>query len=532
LVSLSPPTTNRRRGPRSESTSRLYYIDDENNNSDGEEGEDGTDAKKKKKVPPGNVALSVPVLGPFPGGVPLAVGSEFVLDAPTPMQWQALEESAYLHRMHLSRRRQRNENDVDENDDVAAGAIEAAPLVAVMDEYTSCAAGNLEPPYQKCRYATIAAVVGVSSSASSIDDDGADDEDNNRRLDLTDESSFMESVWRAGRKAVLPNEGRVRLVGIGRAALHDFFYQVPASVRDAVDEEGHLILEDEKNGGAVDDYEDDYDTDDDSEPVQNIVMAKFHLLTDGQGRSRGFRESSGDRAAFSSPVHALHEMQSLANKIQFMHQDRRHLVAGLKAAELRLKLNRSRTSSGDDGKDYELVDHDGIGTLFGDADLEAVQPAFDKFVADFVAPKRDEQEECRLPPEDGARQHHGGETEEHRVSPLTEKQNYGMGANACSISSITDLTSALTEKLSPYYSPARRESEEHYYEVLSFASVLALDRFVDPYELGWMLRCTNTIERLQRCYESMWEHVRLLREEADVISQELLECGEECTDLW
>jgi hypothetical protein len=100
------------------------------------------------------------------------------------------------------------------------------------------------------------------------------------------------------------------------------------------------------------------------------------------------------------------------------------------------------------------------------------------------------------------------------------------------MSTIFDLTSVWTEKLQPYYSPSRCESEEHHFEVLSFVSVLSMDKYLDSYELGWALRCTNTIERLHKAYGWMFEHVRLLKQESEKMSQELRDCGEECTDLW
>jgi hypothetical protein len=59
-----------------------------------------------------------------------------------------------------------------------------------------------------------------------------------------------------------------------------------------------------------------------------------------------------------------------------------------------------------------------------------------------------------------------------------------------------------------------------------------MDKYLHPSELGWTLHCINTIERLHQAYEWMFEHVCLLKQESEKISQELRDCGEECTDLW
>lgn len=89
------------------------------------------------------------------------------------------------------------------------------------------------------------------------------------------------------------------------------------------------------------------------------------------------------------------------------------------------------------------------------------------------------------------------------------------------------------EKLQPYYSPTRENSEEYYYEVLSFVAIQAAKGdWLQPSHLAWAARCTNTAERLQHAYEWMWSHVLALRQEVAMASQELMDCREECQDLW
>lgn len=72
--------------------------------------------------------LTIPIVQSNPQSLPLMMGAEKMLDPPTRGQWQALEESVTLHKNYL----------VGSN----LTAIDAAPLVAVMDDYT----GAVERP--------------------------------------------------------------------------------------------------------------------------------------------------------------------------------------------------------------------------------------------------------------------------------------------------------------------------------------------------------------------------------------------------
>jgi hypothetical protein len=447
-----------------------------------------------------NGIFTIPVLGPFPGHAPLIMGADLLLNPPTPMQWQSLEEAVYTHQRHFKKQANNKTNLGTRR----AASIDAAPLVAIMDDYTT---GDVQLPgtKQNGRYATIAAVVGISSNNNNMIDNG-------QLLDTSDQISFMESIMRIGRSAT-PLNSKIRLVGIGRACLYDFFYQVPTCQQEAMDEEGHLIMD--KSGKAaaanVDDDDDDDEEEEETNLATNIVMANFRLVTDLAARSEVFQNDRG-RMMHASPMHAMAEMSNLANKIQRTHDDRRRYVAGLQAAKSRMQRAAMAREEAQDEEDFE--DYDNLGMLFSDHDGEededpdAAQPAIEQFLTDF---QRD------------------APVEHTRLVGL---ENYGMGYSSASISTIIDLTSVWTEKLEPYYSPSRCESEEHHFEVLSFVSFLSMDKYLDPYELGWALRCTNTIERLQKAHEYMWDHVRLLKQESEKISQELRDCGEECTDLW
>jgi len=477
----------------------LYYrndpaADDGSSSSASKSNNNSNDNNKNGSI------LTIPVLGPFPGHPPVMIGADCLLNTPTPMQWQSLEEAVYTHQQHLELAKNTNNSNIKgiRASAVAAAAaavaasIDAAPLVAIMDEYTT---GEVSLPGVKKqgRYATIAAVVGIRHKSHN----------NNADLDLSDASSFVESVRRIG-QATTPLDSRIRLVGIGRAVLYDFFLQVPHSQLQNEDDEGRFIMENDNDGQTA---EDDQETN----MATNVVMAEFRLLTDSNARSSSFVASGrrGGRSMHASPVHALAEMSNLANKIHRIHQDRRRYVAGLQAAKSRLGFVKET--------ELDLKDYDGLGMLFSQSKYDdsenkkvaaAIQPTIEQLLADFS--------------QDAPVEH----------TRLAGLDNYGLGYSSASFSAISDVTTVWLEKLQPYFSPARCESEEHYFEVLSFVSVLSMREFLEPYELGRSLRCTNTIERLQQAYEWMGEHTRLLKQECEKSSQELRDCGEECTDLW
>jgi hypothetical protein len=151
--------------------------------------------------------LTIPVLPTIPNAKPLMMGSSLLLDPPTLGQWQALEESVILHQNYLSGAN-------------LTAIIDAAPLIAVMDYHTTLAlqtimsSGSASSHKTKRRYATLAAVVGISSTTSQTDT----------------EWDFMErlSMVCSG-TAILPFQSKIRLVGVGRAELCDFFYQLPST---------------------------------------------------------------------------------------------------------------------------------------------------------------------------------------------------------------------------------------------------------------------------------------------------------------
>jgi hypothetical protein len=117
------------------------------------------------------------------------------------------------------------------------------------------------------------------------------------------------------------------------------------------------------------------------------------------------------------------------------------------------------------------------------------------------------------------------------VDIVEASENYGLGYLGA-FSTISELTTMTVKLLEPYYSQKYRDREEHEAEVSSFVAFRALEGFIDETEIANALHCTSSIERLARGYELMIDHKIQLKKIAERISDELRDCGEECTDLW
>jgi hypothetical protein len=456
--------------------------------------------------------MSLPVLGPLLSQrAPVLPGQEFILNDPTPMQWQTLDQCLLQHATHV------------QNATKAAG-VTAAPLVALLDEYTSSSSSvGITPLDARGRYATIVAIVGLSSTA---------DEGNGSLLGKSGNGEFMERLQNRQRKSM-----RVRMMGIGRAVLTDFFFQ--SAKQDCMDDEGHLLDVPEcslhKRSASEEDDDDDDESHHDKDTTNNIIMAHFRLVHDDGVRrsSAGTADSKNAKSAHASPVHAVAQYSQLTFHIHRLHTDRQQLVAGLHAARARLAAATKREQqlqSSDYENDWE--DHDGFGLLFASKEIKSMelvrgelmdqQPVIDKLLRDFPAsasPALDE-----------------GDNSESRRS-LSLLSNYGLGASAAAVSNMASIAAQRLELLKPYYSPFRHRSEEHFYEIYSFAAVQALQDSYWTAELAaraaaHAVQCRNTADRLQDVHDRMTEHVRLLRLEVSELSQQLRDCGEECTDLW
>lgn len=174
---------------------------------------------------------SIPVIGPIPLAPPLMVGDDMIVKQPTPMQWTTFEEARWIHM---------NSHNM--------SLVDASPIVAVIDEVTGYKASN---SFVTGRYATIAAIMGVQQ---------LQDKDNDETIGGS-YSSFTES-------------SSVRLYGIGRAVLCEFYNRIPSAFTTAFTEE------DDEDDDDDDYTDDDYDYTYFSSGRAPIIMAEFELLYD------------------------------------------------------------------------------------------------------------------------------------------------------------------------------------------------------------------------------------------------------------
>ena len=554
-TSRVPATGYTQKGPtvdgRLHRTILSYKAEDDHHHHDPRSGEqEGPRSEPKTQAPSSDSAMTIPVLGPIPGEPPLLVGAELVLHPPTPLQWYTLEEAALIQRQEEEEEEQPDEGQSwNENQDtlspsVAASGtgfhgassrdarINAAPLVAIMDDI-SIGDGdhNLGHAWKKApnggpngkRYATLAAVVGMNLASSSTTSD-----------------STSSSFWQSFQGGMIPNkknqvvasQSKIRLVGIGRAALSNFFYRMPSQMaKDVQDDEGYLQhvdlkvqqhlhaqqqREEEFDQGATNEQEEEEEEDDDLLRL-NIVMAQVRVLHDHDAHSQ--------TGALSSPVHTVAKMSTWASRLQLAHSDRQQLVTGLQTAKARLQLVGLR---------QDLYDHDGLGELFWPSLQDDEQDGPHATPGERGDP---------LTLMDGAAESHLSSSLNYNTqttSPVGdldnptvgEMENYGMGYSAASVCTLLAMTRVWMETLEPYYSPQWQKREEYHYELFSFVTLLALRPFLNKAQLSWSLQCTNTVERLERTHEWMTHHVRLLQQERDRVRHELEQCGEQCTDLW
>lgn len=340
--------------------------------------------------------LTIPVMPAVPNALPLMMGSSLELDPPTLGQWQALEESVTLHQKYLQ--------------GANLTAINAAPVVAIIDEYTAEEQPAGTPYNHKVirRYATIAAVVGISASQK-----------------VSKEKDFME-IMLGCKGSISPLASKIRLVGVGRADLTDFFYQMPTELE--LDDDVECSIED------LEDFDDlpPLIEEDRQDP---IVMAEFSIINDDPKSSLDSMHKIGEKGARSpqmAPVFRITEMAKFANKVTRLHDDRRRWVNLVASAKMRLTEQNM------------FDDADGIGTISGGLDLL-------------------------------------DETER-----LLQCENYGLNYYS-SFSSIPDLTGVAQDVLENYYSPTRRSTEEYRLEVLSFVAFRSLEGYCNVSELAWAL---------------------------------------------
>lgn len=221
------------------------------------------------------------------------------------------------------------------------------------------------------------------------------------------------------------------------------------------------------------------------------------------------------------------ELSRLARMVDWMHNDRRKLVAGLTAAKACLDL-----ANGNNGPILEYDDYDRLG-LIGRGGMVA---NVDSTPGQNIDACDDEDDECMAIDEfllafqtDNFINSANDSTNTNNC--LNEMDNYGVNYHNA-FSTISDLTKVAMKTFEPYYSEVCHQQEEHELEISSFVAFRALEGFADPSNIAWALRCTSSIERLHRAYEIMFEHCIQLEKLGQEISQKLRDCREECTDLW
>lgn len=206
---------------------------------------------------------------------------------------------------------------------------------------------------------------------------------------------------------------------------------------------------------------------------------------------------------------AMSALFNLVNKVAWIHDERRKLISGIKAAKARLQINQAR-KWGEIEYDDDLEDLDGLGALF------------QNYIPDGIGIYAEEE---------GRSKHYMDWIDSSKLEKLNASENYGMSYFG-SLSSISELTSVTMALLEPYYSQKYRSREEHEAEVSSFIVIRALDGYIDMKDVVFALTCQSSVERLTRACELMIDHKIILKCIAEKMNKELRECGEECTDLW
>ena len=345
-------------------------------------------------------------------------------------------------------------------------------------------------------------------------------------------------------------ESSVRLVAVGRAVLKHYFYRVPTNYDETGS--GEIRYRDFEDLPTKDDFcsfyiEDDDDDDDDEDYDYNedcleedgyldktpIVMAEFEPLIDdaslyaNHDTENKHIGNKGVKSARSSPVHAISSLHQTYMRLNFIHDDRRRLVAGLIAAKARLHFRRKNNNA--EIQYYYDDDYDGLGLIGQTNNIDDI-------------PGLDEEEEIGMSITQFLNRFQGGSTSDtshddnnNNNNEMLEKvaslENYGVNYFGA-FSTITDLTSEVAKALNAYYSPTYRDREEFEFEIASFVTFRALEGFAKTEDIVWALQCTSTNQRLERAYQIMMDHRIQLQTLAELVSEELRNCGEECTDLW
>lgn len=441
----------------------------------------GNDAEPKQS----NNASCIPIIGPLFNKAPLIIGASLWLDPPTPLQWKTIEVCVDTLTTESNGVQERNAiigNSAFPN----MATIDAAPLVAVLQEDSD--------------FATIAAIVGYKSAV--LDDEGAS------QLDTFDSTSLRESLAGLSTTPFYKDGTKVRLLGIGRAKLFDFYaYEADEGNEYEADEKlqfesqatasSAISTSSNNASGVEDEYEKgliDEACDSRNSVREPVLMARMTLILDGLLKP----DEKDEYSRYSSPVHLVNKLSMWASRIAFLHEDRQKLVQSLHAATSRLEILSN-----------QLEDLDGIGDLF--------------------------QEQCEAidrPPLSTKNcwgsQHSTSLMVSNEAARLLEIDNFGMGSTSSAYSALNAMSRVLTERLQIYYSPERVDTEEFEYSMFSWVALQSLMDFLPKSSIQLAMSSTNSVERMSMLYDAMCSHKELLLELVRAKEQELRACGEEC----
>ena len=468
----------------------LASLGEEEEDVDAKSGADesGKEEDKKKTVAPERLKRKrgIPILDrpSFHQDVPpLLVGSTltFQYSDLTPFQHKSIEIAQLYHCDHVERTKvDGEESGLNADDD---GGIQASPIIAVTDSFTNAAAAEVESvlsPQQKEM-----SIYGTPKKFATL-----------ASIDISYDSISEEPT-------------SVKFTGVGRVFLRDYFSSRDAGLTEEEEELNQLLAKmavihreanEEEEVELIAHMEEEC-LDDEEDYGDHVIMAEFDLFLDDSTRSslESSKKYGEDVTRYrASSMHAITELYRAANKVYRLHEERKKIVAGLRAAEARLRLGKGKTL--DEECLIEFEDCDGFGFISGMVE--------------------DMSETLGPVAVDNAPRHH-----------LETLDNYGLESYGI-LSTIPDLTGRLMSHLEPYYSPSHREREEHEAEVASMVVFQTLQEYATSEEVAMALLAPSATQRLDMAYTIMMRHRNELVELVKLISNELNDCGEECTDLW
>jgi hypothetical protein len=313
----------------------------------------------------------------------------------------------------------------------------------------------------------------------------------------------------------------------------------------------NLILnsdDDDKNQNSKDDDE-GYDDDGggrstiitDKEPV--VVAQKIHLLWDDS-------TLDGEKTKAASPVHSINRLSSQVSKIRHLHKQRQSLTRQLQMAQTRLDM-ASQGWEDHDGigsiRNVSLDFHDSVSSSSLPSSVKATEEKEDSTTLTTIAssstpmqqPIIESYDDCDAFDErTTAPQHNVSLTTTLPSSTalrcLNELDNFGLGFTQSAIVDLDAITTILiSDVLRPYFSSSLIETEEFYYESFSWVALSSVQLYCTLRELeDAMFHTTRTSERLDIVYHAQIRHKQDLVELGRRKEQELLDCGEECTDIF